>query len=107
MPHKVFLPLVFHSRLSLKDIHTSQMSTLLQMIHTLPSVALAHLIPHQPRHHALNPLLSNNRILRSLERLIVLVVNTIEGRRNLWLLGQKHRGLGSWHCDGGAQGAGR
>lgn len=82
------------------------MSALLQVVYPLSPIALAHLIPHQPRHHALDPLLPQNRVLRSLERRVVFVVDALEGRRNLWLLRQKHFGLGSGHCGGGARCAG-
>ena len=60
---------------------TSQISALLQMVDTFPPVALAHLLPYQPRHHALYPLLAYYCILGCFERLIVIVVYAIEGWR--------------------------
>jgi len=79
---------------------TSEMPALLQMIDTFPSVALAHLIPHQPRHHALDPLFANDGILCSLQGSIVFVVDALEGGRYLGLLCQEHVRLGSGHCGG-------
>lgn len=78
------------------------MSTLLQMINPLPPVTLAHLLPHQPRHHAPNPLLPNDSILCAFERSVVLVVDTIKGRRNLGLFGKEEFGLWRRHCGGGS-----
>jgi hypothetical protein len=76
------------------------MPTLLQMVHALPPVALAHLIPNQPRHHAPYPLLPDDGILRSLERYVVVIVDAVEGGRDFRLLRQKHLGLGGRHCGG-------
>ena len=80
---------------------TSQMSTLLQVVDPLPPVALAHLVPHQPRHHAPHPLLPDDSILRALERSVVLVVDTVKGWRNLGLFGKEEFGLWRRHCGGG------
>lgn len=77
------------------------MSTLLQVVDPLPPVALAHLVPHQPRHHAPDPLLPDNSILRALERSVVLVVDTVKGWRNLGLFGKEEFGLWGRHCGGG------
>lgn len=74
------------------------MPTLLQVVDSLPPVALAHLLPDQPGHHTLNPLLANDSILRALQGNVVLVVDSIEGGRDLWLLGQKRSGLRCRHC---------
>jgi hypothetical protein len=81
-----------------RSVRTSQMATLLQMVDTLPPVAFAHLVPHQPRHHALDPLLPNNGILRSLERFVIVVVDALEGGSDLGLLREKEFGLGGGHC---------
>jgi hypothetical protein len=80
-------------------VRTSQMTTLLQMVDPLPPVAFAHLVPHQPRHHALDPLLPNNGILRGLERFIVVVVDALEGGSDLGLLREEEFRLGRGHCD--------
>lgn len=79
---------------------TSVLLALLQMINTLPPVALVHLIAHQARHHAANPLLAQNSILRSLERNIVVEVDALEGRGDLGLSGKESFGLGGRHCGG-------
>jgi hypothetical protein len=76
------------------------MPTLFQMIDPLPPVALAHLIPHQSRHHALDPLLPDDSILRRLERRVVVVVDALERGRNLWLFGEEECGLRRRHCGG-------
>lgn len=67
------------------------------MVHTLPVVALAHLLSDQPRHHALHPLLPDYRILCGLERLVVVVVYAIEGGRNGGFGGFERLGLWGWH----------
>lgn len=74
------------------------MPTLLQMVHAFSPVALAHLIPNQPRHHTLHPLLADNRILRRLQRLVVIVIDTVEGGRDGRFGGFK--GLGFWRRHG-------
>jgi hypothetical protein len=76
---------------------TSEVSALLQVVHALSVVALAQLLPHQPRHHALHPLLSDHGILRGLERFVVVVVDAVEGRGYCGLRGLEHLGLGSRH----------
>lgn len=81
------------SRLSL----TSQNCALLQMVHALLVVALAHLLPDQARHHALDPLLANNGILCGLERFVVVVVYAVEGGRDGGLRRLEHGGLGCRH----------
>ena len=80
------------------------MPALLQMVDALFVVALAHLLPDQPRHHALHPLFPDDRVLCSLEGLVVIVVHSVEGWRNLWLCCFERLGLWSWHCvDGGGR----
>lgn len=79
---------------------TSQCSALLQMIHALPVIALSQLLSHQSRHHALDPLFSDNCILGLLESWRVVVVDTVEGRRNRWFLSQEGCGFWGWgHYD--------
>lgn len=80
-------------------VHTSQMPALLQMVHALPPVALVHLVPHQSRHHALDPLLSDNGVLCRLESCVVIVVDALEGRSDLGLLRKERLGLGGRHGD--------
>lgn len=79
-------------------VHTSQVPTLLQVIHALATVALAHLLPHQARHHTPDPLLADNRILCSLQGLVVVVVDAREGRRDRGLLREERGGFGGRHC---------
>jgi hypothetical protein len=74
------------------------MTTLLQVIDPLPPVAFAHLVPHQPRHHALDPLLPDNSILCGLERFVVVVVDALKGGSDLGLLCEEEFGLGGGHC---------
>lgn len=64
---------------------TSQVSALLQMVHTLAVIAFAHLLADQSRHHALHPLLPDDRVLCGLEGFVVVVVYAIECWRNGWL----------------------
>lgn len=64
---------------------TSQHTTPLQMIDTLPPVTLAHLIPDQSRHHALHPLFPQHRVLGGFEGGLVVVVDAVEGWRYFWL----------------------
>lgn len=68
---------------------TSQCSTLLQMIDAFPVIALAQLFSNQSRHHAPNPLFPYNSILRLLESCGILVVDSVEGRRDLGFLRQE------------------
>jgi hypothetical protein len=68
------------------------------MVDSLSIVAFAQLLSHQSAHHDLYPLLSDNGILRSLQCLVVLVVDSVECGRHLGLLGQESLGLGSRHC---------
>ena len=79
---------------------TSQVPTLLQVVHALPVVALAQLLPHQPRHHALHPLLPDHGVLRGFQRLVVVVVDAVERRGHRRLGRFEHLGLGSGHCRG-------
>ena len=85
---------------SFHDILTSQVSALLQVVDALSVVALAQLLPHQSRHHALHPLLSDHGVLRGLERFVVVVVDAVEGRGHRRLGRFEHLGLGSGHCRG-------
>lgn len=75
------------------------MSALLQMVDALPPVALVHLVPHQPRHHAPDPLLSDNGILCGLEGGVVVVVDALERGWDLGLLRKERLGLGCRHGD--------
>ena len=71
-------------------LRTSQVPALLQVVDSLPPVALAHLCPDQSGHHALNPLLTDDSVLCALQGNVVLVVDAVKGGRNLWLLSQEH-----------------
>jgi hypothetical protein len=81
----------------LADLLTSEVTTLLQVVDALSVVALAQLLPHQSRHHALHPLLSDHGILRRFKRFVVVVVHAVEGWWNSWLGRLKHLRLGSRH----------
>jgi hypothetical protein len=76
------------------------MATLLQVVDALTPVALAHLLAHEARHHALDPLLAYDGVLGGLESGLVIVVDTVEGRWYLWLLGEEEGGLRGWHLVG-------
>ena len=79
---------------------TSQWPALLQMIHSLPVVTFTQLLPHQPRHHSLDPLLSDDGVLGSFERGGVLVIDAVKGGGDFGLIREKHRGFWSGHdCD--------
>lgn len=73
------------------------MTAVLQVVDTLPAVALAHLLSNQARHHALDPLLADDGVLGGLELRVVVVVDAVKGGRHLGLLRQEHGGLGSRH----------
>ena len=77
--------------------HTSQAPTLLQMIYPLPDVALPHLLPHEPRHHALDPLFSKYRILRGLELVGVVIVDSVERWRNFGFAREEESRFGGRH----------
>ena len=81
--------------LLLPDGLTSQPAALLQVVDTLPVVALAQLVPHQPPHHDLHPLLADDGILGLLQARRVVVVDAVECGGDLGLLGQEGLGLGS------------
>lgn len=83
-------------------IRTSQVSALLQMVDALFPIALVHLVPHQPRHHAPDPLLTDDGILCGLERCVVVVVDALEGWSNLGLLREEQFGLRSRHIEAGS-----
>lgn len=76
---------------------TSQVTALLQVVYALAVVALAQLLPHQPRHHALHPLLANDRVLRGFQRFVVIVVDAVERRRHRRLGRFEHLGLRGGH----------
>lgn len=86
---------------------TSQMPTLLQMVYALLVVAFAHFLPDQPRHHALHPLLPDDGILCSFQRLVVVVVHAVKCWRDLGLGCFERFGFWGGHCGGGSGGSGR
>lgn len=71
------------------------------MVDTLSVVAFSKLLSGQSDHHALDPLLTKDRVLGGLERLGVVVVDSIESGGNGGLLGEKGGGFGDGHCAGG------
>lgn len=81
------------------------MAALLQVVDALPVVALAHLLADQARHHGLDPLLADDGILGGLESGVVVVVDAVEGGRNLGLLREEGLGLGRRHGGGRAAAA--
>lgn len=75
------------------------MTAVLQVVHTLADVALAQLFANKTGHHDLNPLLPGDGVLGSLEGLGVIVVDSVEGRRDLGLVALEELGLGGRHCE--------
>lgn len=73
------------------------MSALLQVIDPLLPVALAHLLPHQPRHHALHPLLPDDGVAGLVQGFLVGEVDALEGGRDRGFLGFEGGGLGGRH----------
>lgn len=67
------------------------------MIHALLIIALSQLLPHQPRHHRLDPLLADDRVSGIGNGDVVLEVDAVEGGRDRGLLGQEGGGFGSRH----------
>lgn len=70
------------------------------MVDTLPQIALAQLLSGEAHHHRSDPLLPDDRVLGSLEGLVVVVVDPVEGGGHLGLLSLEHLGLGGRHCGG-------
>jgi len=68
------------------------------VVDTLAVVALSELAADNTGHHALDPLLAQDSILGGLECFCVVVVDTVECRRDRRLLGQVCGGLGDRHC---------
>lgn len=79
---------------------TSQMSAVLQMVHTLAGVAFVQFLASESKHHGADPLLANDGIFGGLEGLGIVVVHSVEGRRDLRLHALEALGLGSRHDDG-------
>lgn len=75
------------------------MAALLQVVDALPVVALAQLLPDEPSHHDLHPLLPDDGVLGLLEALVVIKVDPFEGWWHGRLLGQESLGLGGRHCE--------
>lgn len=73
------------------------MSALFQMIDALPPVAFAHLVAHQPCHHAPDPLLADDGVAGLLQLSGIVVVDAVKGGRDGGLLGEKGGGLRGWH----------
>ena len=61
------------------------------MIHTLSIVALSQLLPYQPSHHALDPLLSYDSVLCGFQARCVCVVDAVEGWGDFGLLCEEER----------------
>ena len=80
-----------------KEDLTSQLPTLLQMIDPLSVITLPQLLPDQPRHHVLHPLLPEYGVLRGFQGWSIVVVDAIECGRDLGLLGEEGGGFGGWH----------
>jgi hypothetical protein len=64
------------------------------MVDALPVIALAELLPHEPRHHAPHPLLADDGILGGFQPRRVVVVDAGEGGRHGGLFGEEERGFG-------------
>lgn len=67
------------------------------MSHALPKIAFPQLLAHEPRHHAFDPLLADDGILRGFEPRGVVVVDAREGGRDSGFFGKELRGFGGWH----------
>jgi hypothetical protein len=67
------------------------------MIDALLPVAFAHLIAHQSRHHAPDPLLADDGVSGLLELSGIVVVDAVKGGSDGWLLGEKGGGLRGRH----------
>lgn len=78
---------------------TSQRTALLQMVDALPVVTLAQLLPDEPSHHDVHPLLPDDGVLGLLDALVVVEVDPFEGWWHGRLLGQESLGLGGRHCE--------
>jgi len=77
------------------------------MIDSLRPVALAHLLAHQPRHHALDPLLADDGVLSFFEGDLVVVVDVVEGGGDGGLFGEEEGGFGHGHRTKGVPVLGR
>jgi hypothetical protein len=65
------------------------------MIDSLPVIALAQLLSNQSRHHTPDPLFPNDCILCLLQAGRIVVIDTIEGRRDFGFLCEESFGFGS------------
>lgn len=67
------------------------------MVDALPVVTLAQLLPYEPSHHDVHPLLPDDGVLGLLDALVVIEVDPFEGWWHGRLLGQESLGLGGRH----------
>lgn len=81
---------------------TSQMAAVLQVVDSLPDIALAQFLANETGHHGADPLFPNDGILGSLEGLGVVVINAVERGGNRRLLALEELGLGRRHVAGSA-----
>jgi hypothetical protein len=65
------------------------------MIDSLPVIALAQLLSNQSRHHTPDPLFSNDGILCLLQAGRIVVIDTVESRRDFGFLRKESFGFGS------------
>lgn len=90
-------PDIQHRRSSGKS-PTSENTTLLEVVHTLARIALAQFLADQTRHHAADPLLTDNGVAGVVDCDVVLEVDAVVGRGDGGLFGEEGGGLGGWHC---------
>lgn len=76
---------------------TSQMAAVLQVVDSLPDVALAQFLADDASHHGANPLFPNDGILGSLERLGIVKVDAVECGGHRGLLALEELGFGCRH----------
>ena len=68
------------------------------MIDPLLDITLPQFLSYQPSHHALDPLLPNDSILRCLQPWSIRVVYSLEGWGDLGLFGEEEGGFWGWHA---------
>ena len=70
------------------------------MIDPFPVVTFPQLLPDQPRHHAFDPLFTDDGILSGFEGGGVVVIDILERGRDGGFGGKEGGGFGSGHCRG-------
>lgn len=73
------------------------MAAVLQVVDSLPDIALAQFLANKTGHHGADPLFPDDGILGSLEGLGVVEINAVERGRDRRLLALEELGLGRRH----------